>query len=74
MPSPERLFQVYKEEFDGAYEQGGMFTLTLHPHVIGHRAPMQHLNQLIGYIRSKPGVWFATGEQIAKYVKEASRP
>ena len=47
-----------------------MFVLTLHPHVTGHRAPMKHLEQLIAYIKSKPGVWFATGEQIARYVKE----
>jgi len=73
MPSPELLFQLYKEEFDGAYDQGGMFVLTLHPHVTGHRAPMHHLDQLLNYIQSKPGVWFATGEQIARYVKDAPR-
>ena len=69
MPSPELLYQLYKEEFDGAYEQHTMFVLTLHPHVTGHRAPMRHLDQLITYMKSKPGVWFATCEQIARYVK-----
>jgi peptidoglycan/xylan/chitin deacetylase (PgdA/CDA1 family) len=73
MPSPELLFQLYKEEFDGAYEQHTMFVLTLHPHVSGHRAPLHHLDQLIAYMKSKPGVWFATGEQIARYVKEAGQ-
>jgi peptidoglycan/xylan/chitin deacetylase (PgdA/CDA1 family) len=70
MPSPELLFQLYREEFDGAYEEGTLFVLTLHPYVSGHRAPMQHLNALVGYMKSKPGVWFATGAQIARYVKE----
>jgi len=69
MPSPELLYQLYKEEFEGAYEQHTMFVLTLHPHVTGHRAPMRHLDQLITYMKSKPGVWFATCEQIARYVK-----
>jgi peptidoglycan/xylan/chitin deacetylase (PgdA/CDA1 family) len=73
MPSPELLYQLYKEEFDGAYEQRTMFVLTLHPHVTGHRAPLHHLDQLISYMKSKPGVWFATGEQIARYVKEAAQ-
>lgn len=73
MPSPELLFQLYKEEFDGAYEQHTMFVLTLHPHVSGHRAPLHRLDQLIAYMKSKPGVWFATGEQIAHYVKEAGQ-
>src|SRR6185369_4815260 len=70
MPSPELLYQLYKEEFDGAYAEGTMFVLTLHPYVSGHRAPMQHLNTFVGYMKSKPGVWFATAEQIARYVKE----
>jgi len=71
MPSPAQLFQLYREEFDGAYEQRTMFVLTLHPHVSGHRAPLHHLDQLITYMRAKPGVWFATGEQIARYLKDA---
>jgi len=74
MPSPEQLFQLYREEFDGAYDQGTLFVLTLHPHVTGHRAPMRHLDQLVAYMKSKPGVWFATGEQIARYVTAADRP
>ena len=72
MPSPELLYQLYKDEFDGAYEQRTMFILTLHPHVTGHRAPMRHLDRLIAYMNSKPGVWFATGEQIARYVKQSA--
>jgi len=71
LPSPDRLFQLYKEEFDGAHEEGTLFVLTLHPHVTGHRAPMRYLDELIRYMKSKPGVWFATGEQIARYVKTA---
>ena len=72
MPSPEELFKVYRDEFDGAYDLGTTFMLTLHPHVIGHRAPMRHLERLVVYMKSKPGVWFATCEQIARYVaKEA---
>ena len=71
MPSPELLYQLYKEEFDGAYQEGTMFVLTLHPYLSGHRAPMQHLRQFVAYMKSKPGVWFATCEQIARYVKDA---
>ena len=71
MPSPELLYQLYKDEFDGAYQDRTMFVLTLHPHVTGHRAPIRHLDQLIAYMKSKPGVWFATCEQVARYVKAA---
>lgn len=74
MPSPELLFKLYRDEFDGAYQERTMFILTLHPHVTGHRAPMHQLDQLIAYIKSKPGVWFATGEQIARYIKQHDTP
>jgi len=70
MPSPELLYKLYKAEFDGAYAQGTMLVLTLHPHVTGHRAPMHELDQFVAYMKSKPGVWFATCEQIARYVKD----
>jgi peptidoglycan-N-acetylglucosamine deacetylase len=73
MPSPDLLFQLYREEFDGAYEEGTLFVLTLHPYLSGHRAPAHHLDELIGYIKSKPGVWFATGSQITQYLKEQQR-
>ena len=73
MPSPTLLYQLYKEEFDGAYAEGTMFVLTLHPFLSGHRAPMQHLEEFVGYMKSKPGVWFATAAQIAEYVKDAAK-
>jgi hypothetical protein len=68
------LYQLYKEEFDGAYAEGTLFVLTLHPFLTGHRAPMRHLDEFVAYMKSKPGVWFATGAQIAQYVKDASKP
>jgi peptidoglycan/xylan/chitin deacetylase (PgdA/CDA1 family) len=70
MASPELLYGLYKDEFDGAYEEGTTFILTLHPFLSGHRAPMIHLTKFVEYMKSKPGVWFATADQIARYVKE----
>jgi len=35
---------------------------------------MDELDQLIAYMKSKPGVWFATAEQIARYVKSEAEP
>jgi peptidoglycan/xylan/chitin deacetylase (PgdA/CDA1 family) len=71
MPSPELLYQLYKDEFDGAYAEHTMFVLTLHPYLSGHRAPMKHLEEFVAYMKSKPGVWFATCEQVARYLKDA---
>jgi len=69
LPSPDALFQIYKAEFDLAYEERTMFILTQHPHVSGHRSRIAVLDRLVAYIQSKPGVWFATMEQAANYVK-----
>ena len=73
LPSPELIFSVYRDEFDAAYEQRSMMILTRHPQVIGHRSRLTHLDKLITYMKSKPGVWFATTEQIANHVKEQMR-
>jgi peptidoglycan/xylan/chitin deacetylase (PgdA/CDA1 family) len=70
LPSPELIFKVYRDEFDVAYREGTMFMLTFHPHVIGRRSRMVHMERLVEYIKSKPGVWFATAEQIALYIKQ----
>ena len=64
--------QVFQSEFDVAYDEGGLFILTMHPHITGHRSRVAGLEKLIVHMKSKPGVWFATHEEIAKYVKAAS--
>jgi peptidoglycan/xylan/chitin deacetylase (PgdA/CDA1 family) len=72
LPSPEAIFKVYQDEFDMAYREGGMLMLTFHPHIVGRRSRMVHLEKLVAYMKSKPGVWFATAEQIANHVKPAA--
>ena len=71
MPSPDAVFQIYKAEFDLAFEERTLFVLTQHPHVTGRRSRIVELDRLLQYIRSKPGVWFATMEQVASYVRKA---
>jgi peptidoglycan/xylan/chitin deacetylase (PgdA/CDA1 family) len=70
--TPDEVYSIWKAEFDRAYEEGGMFLLTNHPHIIGHRSRIEMLERLVQHIRSRPGIWFATHEQIARYVKDAS--
>lgn len=72
LPSPAAIFDVYRDEFDRAYQEGTMLMLTMHPHVIGHRSRIVHLEKLIAYMKAKPGVWFATAEEIAKASKAAT--
>lgn len=72
LPAPELIYKTYRDEFDIAYQEGTMYLLTLHPHVSGHRSRIIYLDRLITYMKSKPGVWFATLEEIANYVKKSA--
>ena len=68
-PSVGDVYEVFQSEFDVAYEEGGLYLLTMHPHMTGHRSRAAMLERLIQYIKKKPGVWIATHEQIALHVK-----
>jgi peptidoglycan/xylan/chitin deacetylase (PgdA/CDA1 family) len=69
---PEAVFDIFKREFDAAYREGGIFQLTMHPHISGYRSRIWILDELIRYMRSNAGVWFATHAEIAKYAKTQS--
>lgn len=66
---PMDVFSIWAEEFDMAYQEGTLFVLTMHPKYIGHRSRMTMLETLIQYIQTHAGVWFATHEAVARYVK-----
>ena len=68
--SPNSVLEIFKSEFDGAFKEGGLFLLTLHPHISGHRSRIVILEELIDYIKSFPDVWFATHSEIAQFCKE----
>lgn len=67
--SPSAVLEVWRNEFDGACSEGGLFLLTCHPHIIGHRARMPVLEGLIRHIRDRD-IWFATHEQVARWCWE----
>lgn len=65
---PRDVLTIWKDEFLAAYEAGGVFQLTLHPHIIGHRSRMVVLGELIGFMNSFPDLWYATHAQVADHV------
>jgi peptidoglycan/xylan/chitin deacetylase (PgdA/CDA1 family) len=69
---PRQLFDIWRDEFEAAYSHGGLFQLTCHPHVIGHRSRITILRQLITHIRERGNVWFATHQQVADHVKASA--
>ena len=70
---PEAVYDIFRREFDGAYREGGLFQLTMHPHVSGYRSRIWILDELIRHAKSHKAVWFATHAEIVAYVKDACR-
>ncbi|GIH23397.1 polysaccharide deacetylase [Acrocarpospora phusangensis] len=68
---PRDVLKIWRDEFDGARAEGGLFQLTLHPHVIGHRSRMPIIDELLTHIRSHADVWYATHAQVAEYVRNS---
>jgi peptidoglycan/xylan/chitin deacetylase (PgdA/CDA1 family) len=70
---PRGALGIWRDEFDRAYAEGGLFQLTMHPHVIGHRSRIVVLAELVEHIASHSGVWWATHAEIATYVRDQAR-
>ena len=67
--APTTVLDIFRREFDAAYEEGGLFLLTMHPHVITYRSRMFILEELIRHMQALPDVWFATHRDVALYAK-----
>jgi peptidoglycan/xylan/chitin deacetylase (PgdA/CDA1 family) len=66
---PPAVLDIFKREFDRAYREGGLFLLTMHPHVTGYRSRIFILEELIRHIQDHDDVWFGTHADIARFVK-----
>lgn len=67
LANPDTVFQIWSAEFDGLYAEGGYFMLTMHPEVTGRPHRIALLDRLIQHIKEKPGVWWATGAEVAQH-------
>ncbi|WP_328456845.1 polysaccharide deacetylase family protein [Amycolatopsis sp. NBC_00438] len=67
---PRGVLSIWRDEFDAAYADGGLFQLTMHPHIIGHRSRITILTELLDHIGGHDGVWFATHAQVVAHVLE----
>jgi peptidoglycan/xylan/chitin deacetylase (PgdA/CDA1 family) len=70
---PSAVLEIFRAEFDGAVAEGGLFLLTMHPHIIGHRSRIALLAELIEHMKGVDGVWFATHEEVARYCQAHAR-
>jgi peptidoglycan/xylan/chitin deacetylase (PgdA/CDA1 family) len=66
--APRDVLQTYKDAFDTAYEEGGIWIFVGHPHVSGRRSRAVIIEELIEYMKARGDVWFATHREVAEYV------
>jgi peptidoglycan-N-acetylglucosamine deacetylase len=66
---PKDVLDIFLREFDAAYEQGGIFQLTMHPHIIGYRSRIFIVEEVIRHAQARAGVWFATHREVAQWAK-----
>lgn len=69
---PVAVGEIWRAEFDASYDAGGVFQLTMHPHVIGHRSRIAMLDALLTHIRSHSDVWITTHGDLARFTSNTT--
>ena len=68
------LREVFQDEFCEIYRWGGLYNLVMHPQISGRPSRVALLREMIAFIRTFPGVWFANGTQVAEAWSAAHEP
>ncbi|HYB08346.1 MAG TPA: polysaccharide deacetylase [Alphaproteobacteria bacterium] len=68
--APRHALDVFRDEFDAAWEYGGLWVAVWHPFLSGRLARCRAIAELIAYMHGKGGVWFAPLEDIASHVRK----
>jgi peptidoglycan/xylan/chitin deacetylase (PgdA/CDA1 family) len=66
---PNDVLDIFRREFDAAYDEGGVFQLTMHPHIIGYRSRIWIIDEIIRHAKSHSGVWFGTHAEVVDWAK-----
>lgn len=67
--SPQRGMDVFRAEFDAAWQHGGLWNTIWHPFVSGRLARAQSIVEMIEYMQNKGGVWITTMDEIATHTR-----
>jgi peptidoglycan-N-acetylglucosamine deacetylase len=72
--SAETTFGIWRDEFLGTYEFGGLYDLTMHPQISGQPSRLLWMRKLIRFIKRQRNVWWATGTEVAQHWIANARP
>lgn len=66
---PDTVREMWTSELEAVVEEGGHFVLTCHPFLSGRPSRALVLDALLGRCRELGGVWIATLQDVAEYVR-----
>jgi peptidoglycan/xylan/chitin deacetylase (PgdA/CDA1 family) len=74
LSSPSAVYEIWAGDFDYLYDRvgEGVYTLTMHPQVIGRGHRLLMLEKLVEYIRGHDGVHFVTMCEVAADYRRAN--
>lgn len=72
LQSQETVYEIWKGEFDGMYDldEGCVYTLCMHPQLIGRASRIAMLERLIRHMKQFPGVWMTNAYELAIQAKK----
>lgn len=71
VPSARAVSSIWREEFSAIYKRGGLFMLTMHPHLV-RPSRLEMLRRFIQYVSKHPKVWFARAESVAQHCRAST--
>lgn len=70
--APSEAMLGFREEFDTAWENGGLWVAPWHPFVTGRPSRLRAVEGLLEYMQLKGDVWFASMEEISRYIRKVT--
>ena len=71
MMDPDHVEEIWWRAFLQQYQQGGYLNVCMHPFVSGRALRIAMLDRLITRMKTLPGFWFPTCEQVARHILAA---
>ncbi len=62
--------EIWLEEFEGIYQEGGSICFILHPMISGRVSRVKMIEEIIAHIKNQPGVLIGTVGEICRVAKE----
>jgi peptidoglycan/xylan/chitin deacetylase (PgdA/CDA1 family) len=70
---PDTVFKIWSREFNGYYNTGGCFVLTLHPFISGRSVYMDTIEKFIIYMKQFPNIWWTNIDELTDYCKQLQK-